>query len=103
MITNGPVIVVANHPFGGIETVILASVLSAEIRGDVKFMANYMLHIIPEIRDLLITVNPFKGTTSVRDNYKPIRESIQWVQNGGMLSSFSLGAESPTLLLGKAQ
>ncbi len=93
MITNGPVIVVANHPFGGIETVILASVLR-KIRGDVKFMANYMLNIIPEIRDLLITVNPFKGTTSVRDNYKPIRESIQWVQNGGMLVVFPSGAVS---------
>ncbi len=90
---KGPVIVVANHPFGGIETVILASVLR-KIRGDVKFMANYLLNTIPEIRDLLITVNPFKGTTSVRDNIKPIRESIQWVQDGGMLVVFPSGTVS---------
>ncbi len=93
MMAKGPVIVVANHPFGGIETVILASILR-KMRVDVKFMANYLLNAVPEIRDLLITVNPFKGTTSVRDNIKPIRESIQWVQNNGMLVVFPAGAVS---------
>ena len=93
MIPKGPVIVVANHPFGGIETVILASILRA-MRCDVKFMANYLLSAIPEIRDLLITVNPFSGTTSVRDNIRPIRESIKWVKDGGMLVVFPAGAVS---------
>ncbi len=93
MAIKGPVIVVANHPFGGIETAILASVLR-KTRGDVKFMANYLLNAIPDIRDLLITVNPFKGTKSIRDNIKPIRESIQWVQDGGMLVVFPAGAVS---------
>lgn len=93
MIPKGPVIVVANHPFGGVETVILASVLRS-MRCDVKFMANYLLNAIPEIRELLITVNPFQGTTSVRDNIRPIRESIRWVKNGGMLVVFPAGAVS---------
>jgi putative hemolysin len=93
VIPKGPVIVVANHPFGGIETVVLASILLS-MRCDVKFMANYMLQVIPEIRDLLITVNPFPGATSVRDNIRPIRESIQWVKDGGMLVVFPAGAVS---------
>ena len=93
MIPKGPVIVVANHPFGGIETAILASILRS-MRCDVKFMANYLLSAIPEIRDLLITVNPFPGKTSVRDNIRPIRESIQWVKDGGMLVVFPAGAVS---------
>jgi len=93
LIPKGPVIVVANHPFGGIETVVLASILLS-MRCDVKFMANHMLNVIPEIRDLLITVNPFPGTTSVRDNIRPIRESIQWVKDGGMLVVFPAGAVS---------
>ncbi len=93
MIPRGPVIVVANHPFGGIETAILASILRS-MRCDVKFMANYLLNAIPEIRDLLITVNPFPGATSVRDNIRPIREAIQWVKDGGMLVVFPAGAVS---------
>jgi len=93
MIPKGPVIVVANHPFGGIETAILASVLRS-MRCDVKFMANYLLNAIPEIRELLITVNPFQGTTAVRDNIRPVREAIQWVKGGGMLVVFPAGAVS---------
>ncbi len=93
MLPSGPVIVVANHPFGGVEGLILAS-LFRSIRCDVKFMANYLLNAIPEMRELLISVNPFKEGTSVRDNIKPIRESIRWIRNGGMLVVFPAGAVS---------
>ena len=92
-IPTGPVIVVANHPFGGIEGIILASILRS-LRCDVKFMANYLLDTIPEIRDMLIVVDPFKRESSVRENVKPIRECIQWVRNGGMLVVFPAGEVS---------
>jgi putative hemolysin len=92
-ITAGPVIVVANHPFGGIEGIILASVLRS-LRCDVKFMANYLLNTIPEMRDMLIAVDPFKRESSVRENIKPVRECIQWVRNGGMLVVFPAGEVS---------
>ncbi len=93
MIPAGPVIVVANHPFGGIEGIILAS-LFRSIRCDVKFMANHLLTAIPEMRDLLIPVNPFKQEHAMRENIKPLRESIQWVRNGGMLIVFPAGTVS---------
>ena len=93
MITAGPVIVVANHPFGGIEGIILAS-LFRSIRCDVKFMANHLLSAIPEMRDLLIPVNPFKQEHAMRKNIKPLRESIKWVRNGGMLVVFPAGTVS---------
>ena len=92
-IPTGPVIIVANHPFGGIEGIILASLLRS-VRCDFKFMANYMLNVIPEMREQLISVNPFRGTQSVRENIKPLRESIQWVKNGGMLVIFPSGTVS---------
>ncbi len=93
MVPTGPVIVTANHPFGGIEGLILASLLRS-LRCDVKFLANYLLQSIPEMREMLISVNPFKGTTAVRNNIRPIRESIAWVKNGGMLVVFPAGAVS---------
>jgi putative hemolysin len=92
-IPSGPVIVVANHPFGGIEGVILTSLLRS-VRCDVKFMANYLLNSIPEMRELLISVNPFKTATSMQDNIKPLRESINWLKNGGMLVVFPAGTVS---------
>ena len=46
---KGPVVVVANHPFGILEGAILSTLLG-RIRPDVKFLANDILTVIPEIR-----------------------------------------------------
>jgi putative hemolysin len=90
---TGPVIVVSNHPFGGIEGVVLASALGS-LRCDVKFMANSLLNCIPDMRDMLIGVNPFNQDTTARENFRPLRECIQWVRNGGMLVIFPAGEVS---------
>jgi putative hemolysin len=90
---KGPVIIVANHPFGGIEGIVLASLLRS-LRCDVKFLANSLLNRVPEMRDLLIPVNPFKQRSAVRENIGPIRECIQWVRSGGMLVVFPAGEVS---------
>src|SRR3981081_1981703 len=57
---TGPVVVVANHPFGFIEGCILAALLR-KLRPDAKIMANSVLSIFPEANDCLIHVNPFGG------------------------------------------
>ena len=93
LLPRGPVVVVANHPFGGIEGIILASLLQS-VRCDVKFMANYLLERIPEIRDMLISVDPFKSGQSARRNIGPLRECIKHVKNGGMLVVFPAGEVS---------
>lgn len=90
---TGPMMVVANHPFGGIEGVILCSLLRT-FRQDVKFMANSLLHRIPEMRHLLIGVNPFNQASAIQENIKPLRACIQWLQTGGMLVVFPAGEVS---------
>ena len=49
---DGPVVAVANHPFGLIEGAILADQL-ATVRPDVKVMANYLLATLPK-RDNIV-------------------------------------------------
>jgi putative hemolysin len=90
---RGPVIVVANHPFGGIEGMILASVLRS-VRCDVRIMANYLLERIPEMREHLIAVDPFGRPGSERRNIAPLRQCIRWVREGGMLAVFPSGEVS---------
>lgn len=55
---QGPVVVVANHPFGGVEGLILASLLTS-VRPDVKLMANSLLFQVagllhPRLRTALL-------------------------------------------------
>jgi putative hemolysin len=87
---KGPTVVVANHPFGAIEGVILAEILRS-VRPDVKIMANFLLERIPQLRELFISVDPFESRKAVRSNIRPIREAIRWVRTGGLLMVFPAG------------
>lgn len=90
---EGPVVVVANHPFGGIEGVMLL-VLLRKIRPDVKAMANFMLGTIPEMRDDFIFVDPFGSKTATKTNLRPIKESLAWLKEGHVLIVFPSGEVS---------
>ncbi|MBF0487461.1 MAG: lysophospholipid acyltransferase family protein [Nitrospirae bacterium] len=90
---SGPVVVVANHPFGGIEGMIIASILRM-VRPDVRIMANYLLSYIPDIADMFFFVDPFKKKDSYRMNVKSLRETVLWVKQGGMLVVFPAGEVS---------
>ncbi|MBF0552932.1 MAG: lysophospholipid acyltransferase family protein [Nitrospirae bacterium] len=90
---SGPAVVVANHPFGGIEGMIIASILRM-VRPDVRIMANYLLSYIPDIADMFFFVDPFKKKDSYRMNVKSLRETVLWVKQGGMLVVFPAGEVS---------
>jgi putative hemolysin len=90
---SGPVVVVANHPFGLIEGAILAALLPS-IRPDVKVMANHLLAAMPEASDLCIFVDPFGGERAARANHKGLKGAIAWLKQGGMLAVFPAGEVS---------
>lgn len=90
---SGPTVIVANHPFGALEGVILAALLRS-IRSDVKIMANFILSRVPEISDLFISVNPYSGSHAAKVNVSPMRQAIRWVKDGGLLVVFPAGEVS---------
>lgn len=87
---EGPVVAVANHPFGLIEGALLGSLL-ATVRPDVKVMANHLLSTLPEARQYCIFVNPFGGHGAVRANQSGLKDSIVWLKRGGLLAVFPAG------------
>lgn len=87
---TGACVVMANHPFGGIEGIALLHVLQS-LRPDVKVLANAMLAAVDELREDMIFVNPFQSSGSLRENLSGIRESCQWLSDGGMLVVFPAG------------
>jgi putative hemolysin len=90
---EGPAIIVANHPFGALEGILMAYILR-QYRSDVKIMANYFLQRIPQISDVFIGVDPFGGHSSTTNNLKPLRQAIQWLKQGGLLLIFPAGEVS---------
>jgi putative hemolysin len=90
---SGPVVVVANHPFGAIEGLVLLSILQTT-RTDVKILANDILKPVAELQARFIYVDGFGGMDAVRHNYRPLREAIQWINQGGVLAVFPAGEVS---------
>jgi len=90
---HGPVVAVANHPFGLIEGAILPSIL-LPIRPDVKIMANHLLAAMPETRQLCIFVDPYGGESAARANRKGLKDAIGWLKQGGLLGVFPAGEVS---------
>jgi len=90
---DGPVLVTSNHPFGGIDGIILLACLRRG-RKDSKAMVNYMLSVIPEMREMFIYVDPFDTQSSVKTNMRPMRECMTWLKEGHLLFVFPSGEVS---------
>lgn len=85
---QGPAIVLANHPFGMLEGLILMDLLGA-IRPEVKVLANSLLGMVPEMSKHLILVDPYCAGTGA--NAFALRKAVRFVENGGMLVVFPAG------------
>ncbi len=87
---RGPLLVVANHPFGGIEGLLLAEMLG-RARPDVKIMANHLLGRIPDLAELFIFVDVFDRPDSRGRNLRGLKQTMGWLKRGGVLGVFPAG------------
>lgn len=90
---TGACVVVANHPFGAVEGIILAEMLLS-IRSDVKILANFLLDRIPQMRSLMFAVDPFEQCRSVNKNMAPMRNVMRFLKDDGLLLVFPAGEVS---------
>ena len=90
---SGPLIVTANHPFGGIDGLVLASILS-KIRRDIRIIANHFLDLFTELQPILFPVDPFGNKTSIKTNTRSLLKAASWVKEGGLLVVFPAGEVS---------
>ena len=90
---NGPFILVSNHPYGGIDGLILLSILLKE-RPDFKVMANYMLDNIPQLKDHFVTVDPFENRIKKSKNIAGIKRCLNLLKDGTPIGIFPSGEVS---------
>jgi putative hemolysin len=90
---KGPLVAVANHPFGMLDGAALAVLLS-RARPDVKILANSLLEGIPELHEHCIFVDPFHSPSSTDKNVRPLKQAMEWLRRGGALAVFPAGEVS---------
>ena len=87
---SGPLMVVANHPFGVIDGIILCW-LVAQARPDYQIMTHRVLHQAPEVRSRILPVD-FSGTDAAkRNNLRSRRQARELLDGGGALLIFPGG------------
>ncbi|MCB0389825.1 MAG: lysophospholipid acyltransferase family protein [Bdellovibrionales bacterium] len=92
---KGPLLIIANHPFGGIEAITLAAKLS-EVRQDFMFIANAALNAIPEVAPYLFSVDidESRGLSTKIQNRLQIQNAIHHLKAEGALILFPAGEVS---------
>jgi putative hemolysin len=86
---DGAFITVSNHPFRGIDSMILYKIIS-EHRKDFKILASYLLHQIEPLRDIVIPVNTHE-TTFDRSSYAGIKLALNHLEGGNSIGIFPTG------------
>ncbi|MHB1179914.1 MAG: GNAT family N-acyltransferase [Daejeonella sp.] len=90
--TQGAFIAIANHPYGGIEGLVLLKLLCT-VRPDSKLMANFLLKKIPNLSDYFIAVNPFENVEH-SSSISGIKNTLELLHSGTPIGIFPAGEVS---------
>ena len=90
---NGAFITVSNHPFGGIDGMLLIKILS-EVRPDIKVMSNFVLNKIEPVSEYMLPVNPFERRKDAKSSVGGVKLALEQLQQGGVLGMFPAGEVS---------
>ncbi|NSW45052.1 MAG: GNAT family N-acetyltransferase [Bacteroidales bacterium] len=88
--TQGPFIVIANHPFGGIDGLILYKIFSIQ-RTDVKIMASHSLRMIKPLKDLILPMDTLNDNDPKEYRIKGSKTAFQHLNEGGCIILFPAG------------
>ena len=89
---DGSFIAIANHPYGGIEGMVLLKILCM-VRPDAKLMANFLLKKIPNLSDYFIAVNPFENIEH-SSSISGLKNTLELLANGTPIGIFPAGEVS---------
>jgi putative hemolysin len=89
---DGAFVAIANHPYGGIEGMVLLKILCMA-RPDAKVMANFLLKKIPNLSDYFVAVNPFENIEH-SSSISGIKSTLEMLNNGTPIGIFPAGEVS---------
>lgn len=89
---EGSFIAIANHPYGGIEGMVLLKMLCM-VRPDAKVMANFLLKKIPNLADYFVAVNPFENIDH-SSSISGLKTTLELLGNGTPIGIFPAGEVS---------
>ncbi len=90
---NGPFITVSNHPYGGIDGLLLLDAIASR-RGDFRVLPNFLLKKIEPISEYILPINPFENEIDKDTVIQATREALAHLEGGSPLGIFPAGEVS---------
>lgn len=93
---EGPVVVVANHPFGIADGLAMGRILSMA-RGDFRIMAHKVFHKARDLERVILPIDFGETREAQEENLRTRRDSLAYLAQGGCIGIFPGGTVSTSL------
>lgn len=90
---EGPLVVVANHPFGVIDGIVMGYLISL-VRRDFRILVNSVLYRLPELHRFLLPIDFAETREALRTNIKTRRQALDDLAAGRCIAIFPGGTVS---------
>lgn len=87
---DGPLLLVANHPFGGVDAMFLGA-MCLRTRREAMMFANEVVAELPAIRGSLLPLSILGAGDAARKNAPSLRKALGLLKSGGALAVFPAG------------
>lgn len=91
--TDGPVILIANHPYGILDGLMMGHIL-AQARGDFRLMAHRVFRKAEELNQVVLPISFDQTKEAMKLNLETRKASLQYLGEGGAIGIFPGGTVS---------
>ena len=92
--TTGPIIIVANHPYGILDGLMMGHILSTRRKGNFKVLANHVFRKAPDLEKAILPIS-FDGTkAAMKENIQTRARALEYLGEGGAIAVFPGGTVS---------
>lgn len=90
---DGPVILIANHPYGILDGLMMGHILSV-VRGDFRILAHRIFRKAPDLEKIILPISFDETKEAVALNLETRKESLRYLAQGGAIGVFPGGTVS---------
>ncbi len=90
---NGPLILVANHPYGILDGMMMGNILS-RVRGDFRVLANHVFRKAEDLDRVILPISFDETKEAVKTNLETRKTALKYLADGGAIGIFPGGTVS---------
>lgn len=91
--TSGPLIMIANHPYGILDGLMMGYILSS-VRGDFRILANTVFRKSADLQRVVLPISFDETKDAVRENLATRKNALAYLADGGAIGVFPGGTVS---------